>query len=448
MHKIIYQLTCFILATSTHTLLAQVNPEEIISENDTFQEAFYESLKQKGIENYDKAIIELEKCLQLQPHNAFIYHELGKNYYLKKDYILAEEAYKKATEIEPKNKWNWIDLYEVYYQTKNYNQGILTLQKIIPLDKKYKEDLLALYMYTRQFDKALLLINELDESEGKSERRNQYRAEINKQTNNNAGHKADLEKAIDNNPLNEENYLSLITQYSETNQEEKVKEVIQKLQKNIPNSEWAAVFLFKYHINDGKGTEAFNNLETVLKNKKIDKKIKIKMFNEFLIFTSKNPAFENQLSKVTSYFEGDPEFNVYKEVGKFYFKKKQWDLAIQNFEKSNTLQKNDIEIALSLLICQEEKKDYPIMLKIATDYLDLFPNQPEFYYFAGKANFQIKNYKKANELLQIGLDYIVENPILEINFLNLIAEVTMALGEPKKAEEWQKKAMSIKNKTK
>ncbi|MFK6999606.1 tetratricopeptide repeat protein [Flavobacterium oreochromis] len=448
MNKIIYQLACFILAASTYTLVAQANPEDIVSASDTFEEAFYESLKQKGIENYDKAIFELEKCLQLQPNNAVIYHELGKNYYFKKEYLSAEEAYKKATEIDPKNKWNWIDLYDVYYNTKNYNQGILTLQKIIPLDKKYKEDLLALYMYTRQFDKALLLINELDESEGKTERRNQYRTEINRQTNINAGNKSDLEKAIETDPLNEENYLSLITKYSETNQEEKARQTIEKLQKNIPTSEWAAVFLFKYQINEGKDLEAFTTLETVLKSRKIDKKIKIKMFNEFLIFVSKNPIFENQLSKAISYFEGDPEFNVYKEVGKFYFKKKQWDSAIKIFEKSIILQKNDVEVALYLLISCDEKKDYSLMSKIATDYSDLFPNQPEFYYFAGKGNFQIKNYKKANDFLEIGLDYVVENPNLEINFLNLMSEVAVALGNSKKAEEWQKKATSIKNKTK
>ncbi|MET2996121.1 cytochrome C biosynthesis protein [Flavobacterium columnare NBRC 100251 = ATCC 23463] len=445
MNKTIYKLACFIFITSTHPFLAQTDPENIVSDDDSFQEAYYESLKQKGIENYDKALIELEKCLQLQPNNAVIYHELGKNYYFKKDYISAEEAYIKATELDSKNKWNWIDLYDVYYNTKNYNQGISVLQKIIVLDKKYKEDLLALYMYTRQFDKALILINELDESEGKTERRNQYRAEINRQTNISAGSKSDLEKAIETNPLNEENYLSLITKYSETNQEEKARQVIEKLKQNLPTSEWAAVFLFKYHITDTKGTEAFNTLETVLKSRKIDKKIKIKMFNEFLIFVSKNPIFENQLSKAMSYFEGDPEFNVHKEVGKFYFKKKQWDLAIKNFEKSIILQKNDLETALCTLICYEEKKDYQVMLKLTTDYLDLYPNQPEFYYFAGKANFELKNYKKANEFLEIGFDYIIENPVLEINFLNLISDVSIALGNTKKAEEYQKKALIIKN---
>ncbi|WP_136667547.1 lipopolysaccharide assembly protein LapB [Flavobacterium sp. H122] len=437
-----------VLIFSTQFSIAQTNPEDIALDSDAFQEAYYESLKQKGIENYDKAIIELEKCLQLQPQNAVVFHELGKNYFFKKDYVQAEEAYTKATQIDPINKWYWIDLYEVYYETKNFNQGILTLQKIIPLDKKYKEDLVSLYMYTRQYDKALLLINELDETEGKTERRNQYRAEINKQTGLSAGNKNDLEKAIDENPLNEENYLSLIAKYSESNQEEKARQVLEKLQKNIPGSDWAQVFLFKYYINDGKGQEASKALETVLKSRKVDKKIKFKMFNEFLIFASKNPAFENQLASAAKYFEGDPEVDVYKEIGKFYYKKQNWDLAIKNLEKSVAVKNSDVEANIFLLASYEEKADFQNMQKVASDLIDMYPNQPEYYFFAGKSAFQLKNVKKANEFLEIGLDYVVDNTGLEIDFLNLMSQVASALGNGKKAEEYSTRAANLKNKKK
>ena len=49
------------------TLLAQTEPEEIASVNDDFQNHFYESLKQKGIENYDKAIDEWKSVILFNP---------------------------------------------------------------------------------------------------------------------------------------------------------------------------------------------------------------------------------------------------------------------------------------------------------------------------------------------------------------------------------------------
>ncbi|MCL9809899.1 tetratricopeptide repeat protein [Flavobacterium luminosum] len=435
-----------VLSCCTQTLLAQVNPEDIALETDDFQEAYYEALLQKGIENYDKAIVSLEKCLQLQPENEVIYHELGKNYFFQKNYIEAENNYVKATQLQPNNKWYWIDLYEVYYETKNYNQGITTLQKIIPLDKNYKEDLLSLYMYTRQYDKALVLINELDETVGKTYIRDTYRLEINMQSTSNSTGKKNLESAIEQNPLVEENYISLIYTYSENNQEEKARAVAQKMEKNIPNSEWAQVFLFKYHINDNKGTEALASLEKVLNGKKIDMKIKFRMFNEFLIFTTKNSSFETQLNKIIPYFENNPEVNVYTELGKFYYKKKNWSKAIAYLEKAFNTSTNDLETNIFLLASYEEVANYELLLKKASELVDLYPNQPEYYYFAGKASAKVKNFKKAITFLEIGIDYVVDNVALETDFCLLLSETFKEMGNIPKSDQYQKRAINLKKK--
>jgi hypothetical protein len=60
----------------------------------------------------------------------------------------------------------WVGMYDVDYETKDYSNAIKRL-KINP--SKFKEDLTSLYMSTSQFDKALQLINELNESSGDRE---------------------------------------------------------------------------------------------------------------------------------------------------------------------------------------------------------------------------------------------------------------------------------------
>jgi hypothetical protein len=65
----------------------------------------------------------------------------------------------------------WVGMYDVDYETKDY---AIKRLKINPFDPKFKEDLTSLYMSTSQFDKALQLINELNESSGKSDRRESY----------------------------------------------------------------------------------------------------------------------------------------------------------------------------------------------------------------------------------------------------------------------------------
>ena len=432
---------CIISATA----LAQTQPEDVALEKDDFKESYYESLVQKGIENYDKAIISLEKCVQLQPENPVIYHELGKNYFFQKNYASAEQAFTKATQLDSKNKWYWIDLYEVYYETKNYNQALLIAQKIIPLDKKYKEDAVSLYMYTQQFDKALVLINELDETVGNTELRDRYKLQILAQTKTNSSDKSTLEKAITESPTIEENYLSLIYLYSDNNQEEKAFQVAQKLEKNIPNSIWAQVFLYKYYINNNDGNSASSSLKTVLNSPKIDKKVKYRMYNEFLIFVLKNPLFEDELDKATLYFENDSEFDVHKEIGKFYYKKKNWSLAIKNLEK---VVHSDLETNLFLLVAYEETGNLEKLERKASELVDTFPNQPEYYFFVGKAANLLKKYKKANDFLASGLDYIVDNINLEIDFLNQLAEATKGLGNTEKSNYYLTKANNLKAKQK
>ncbi len=130
-----------VLLSNSPLLLAQTEPEEIKQETNQFQESFYESLLQKGIENYDKAIKALEKCAKLQPNNATVFFELGKNYLALKDYENAYKSFGHATQIDPKNRWFWVGMYDVSFETSNYNQALIAINKLIPFDEKYKEDL-------------------------------------------------------------------------------------------------------------------------------------------------------------------------------------------------------------------------------------------------------------------------------------------------------------------
>jgi len=81
----------------------------------------------------------------------------------------------------------------------------------------------------------------------------------------------------------------------------------------------------------------------------------------------------------------------------------------------------------------------------ANDLLDLFPNQPEYYFFAGKAAHLLKNLKKANDLLQSGLDYVIENKALEIDFLTELAQISNELGNANQANTYLARINKLKN---
>lgn len=427
----------------------QTEPEEIKLDDNKFKDYFFEALKQKAIENYDKAIVSLERCLKIDANNATIYNELGKNYFSLKDYKNAYAAFEKANALDPTNKWFLIGMYDVDYETKDYVDGVKVVNKLIPLDPKFKEDLTSLYMNTREFDKALLLINELNETVGKSERRENYKLQILSQGKYQDSEITNLVDQINKYPKEESNYISLIHLYSKKDDVEKVLQTAQKLEKEIPNSEWAQVSLFKNYLVNKDNEKALKAMNVILASTKVDSKIKHRIFNEFLIYVNNNPQLTPDLDKFIGYFDEDPNVNVTKEIGKYYHSKKQWDKAIKYYQMA--LNKNnaaDVETNLLLLDLYVQSGEFYKVAKTASEMVELYPAQPQFYYYAGLAYNQLKQFKKAKEMLEMGMDYVVEDVTLEINYNIQLGEAYNGLGDSKKKELYFSKANELLKKQK
>ena len=409
---------------------AQQEPEEIALANNDFENNFFEALKQKGMENYDKAIVSLQKCLAKEPNSAVAYHELGKNYLWLKNYAEAEKAFKKATEIDPKNRWYWQGLYDVYYEQKDFNRAIPIVVKLTEWRKEYyQEDLVSLYMYTQQYDKALTLINEMEQTVGMSEKRERYKLEILAGRVEAKPKREALEEAIKKDPKNEDNYIDLIYLYSESNQEAKAVEVARRLEKAVPTCDWAQVSLFKFNLNNNDPAQATQNMMQVIGSRKIDAKIKHRVLNEFLIYASNNTAYLPALEKAVDAFGGDRTVNVPKEIGKFFFNKKNFSEAIRYFEKALVNKDDDTEAVDLLLFTYAESAQYDKMYKLATKYLDLYPTQPQLYYYAGFAANKLQQYSKAKEWLESGMDFIVDDAALLAKFKQQLDLAKKALGK-------------------
>ena len=430
-------------------LLAQGEPKDTLAlAENKFETSFYESLKQKGIENYDKAIESLEKCQTLQSDNAVVYFELGKNYLALKKYKEAYDNFEKATKIDPKNRWAWAGMYDVCYETHDYNQSIIVVQKLIEFKSDYKEDLVSLYMNTQQFDKALDLINNLNQTVGKSDKRELYKAQILSDAKYQGSEKANLIEQIKKNPKDEASYVALIYMYSQSNQEEKALEVAKQLEANIPTSDWAQVSLFKFHLNNNDGDKAVKAMNIVFASDKIDRKIKHRMLNEFLIFTKNNPQYEKDLDTAIGYFSDDKEVKVAKEIGKFYQSKKDWVKAIKYYEMHLKTTNDDMETILLLMQAYTENLQFDKLAKASEEQMQLFPTQPQLYYYNGLANNQLKNYKKAKDVLESGIDFVIDDTVLEINFNLQLGETYNGLGDMKKKDLYFSKANTLIEKQK
>ncbi len=446
MNKIITFLMLFITFGYNQVSFAQEtpNPEEIAAVDDAFENNFYAALTQKAIENYDRAIVSLQKCLDKDAENPVIHHELGKNYFALKQYAEAQNSFQKAIDLNPIERWYWNGLYDVFYETKDYNNAIRIVTKLIEFNKDFQDDLVSLYMYTNQKDKALALLIEMEQTTNLSQTMEFYKLQLEKTPEVNKPQKNDLEREIKKNPLVEQNYIDLIYQYSESNNEEKAFEVAKQLAENIPNSDWAHVSLVKFYLNNNEGQNATTSLFKVLESAKIDNKIKHRVFNEYLIFASNNPEYASNLEKAITILDEDRTINVSKEVAKYFLKKNRLDEAILYFEKSIKNQPEDFESFEFLMQLLVQQKQYDKVEKYANQQVELYPTQASLYYYSGVALLNLNKTKEAISKLEEGADYVVENPTLEKEIYTQLALAYEKSGDLKKKEVVLKKIEKLK----
>ncbi|MBT8273392.1 MAG: tetratricopeptide repeat protein, partial [Bacteroidia bacterium] len=286
-------------------LLSQVDfnktPDDDLGNiEDKYQEYFFEALKQKGIENYDRSVQALLKCLRLDDTQSVVYYELGKNYVKLKNFGAAENVLKKAISMDQDNEWYLDELYGVYVELNDFDKALKTVKQLVKYHPDYKEDLANLYFRNKRFKAALKILDELDSQFGVSESRDYLRNDIYNATGADDDRIENLIQRIEINPDNELNYLNLIYRYSEQGDKDKAFDTALLLLEEKPDSQLVHLALYKFFLTDNQAEEAINSMKIVLKSGTIKPEAKAKVLNDFVSFVKSNPQYESDLLEVTT----------------------------------------------------------------------------------------------------------------------------------------------------
>ncbi len=413
---------------------------------DAFQENFFEALKQKAIENYELALTALnkaEKVAKSKENKAVVYFEMGKNYTYLKNYAQAEESFNKVLQSEGDRPDVLEQLYEVFYQQKEYEKSIPLVQKLIPFDEDYKEDLANLYILTKQYDKALGELDELDNVWGESDIRNALRAQIYRATGNTEGAIENLEQKIDNNPKNEKEYLNLIFLYSDQGNKEKAFEAAKNLLKNNPKSQLVHLALYKFYLDEGNSSEAIKSMKIVFASEEIDKETKYKVLGDFIQFVNENPQYETELAEIVNEFSLE-NGRVYEKLGDYYAAKNRKEDALNAYKKGIAKDPDNYNLLKNTLLFQIDFKKYGAAAKLSGEGLEIFPAQALLYLLSGVANNGLQQSDAAIESLETGLDFILDDPKMERDFYEQLSLAYNTKGDSKKAKMYRDKASDLK----
>lgn len=422
-----------------------VNQDDLGNVTDQFQEYFFEALKQKGIENYEKAITALEKCLALDSEKAVVYFELGKNYRELEQYDRAVENLRKALELQPEKESILVYLFQTYGMTKDYQGAIATVRQLIPLDSQYKEDLANLYFLNEDYEAALNLIDELDKDLGANSYRTSLRRQIYARTNNTGAQIGNLRQSISNNPDVEQNYLNLIYIYSEQGDEEAAFGVARELLEANPGSSLAHLALYKFYLDKGQPEAAVASMKIVFESEEIDAESKFKVLNDFLNFVQENPEYEEELIDVAAKLtEWEDAPRLYEQLGEYYLKKQNREDALTFFELGLKENPDNFELIKNTLVLQIEFQKFEAANRLSSQALESFPSQALLYLFKGAALNKLAKFSDAEANLMEGLDYLIDNARMEADFYSQLAISHNGMNNADKAEEYRLKAENLK----
>ena len=410
---------------------------------DEYQELFFEALKQKGIENYQRAVDALLKCINIKSTDAVVYFELGKNYNLLKNFGAAEDALKKAISIEPDNEWYLDELYEVYIQQDDTNKALRTIKQLVKYHPDYRQDLVSVYIKAKEYKDALKLLDELDEELGYNPDRDFLRNQIYDITGKDKDRIENLEERLANEPNNENNYLNLIYRYSETGKKDKAFDLAKQLLQLNPNSQLVHLALYKFYLDDNDTEMAIQSMKIVLTSSDINPDAKAKVLNDFVNFVGSNPQYEPDLLEVTALVSNDRSPKTNLELAQYYLKSGDKAKALFYFEEILKEEPNNYSVIKDVLLLQLDLSKDELAAKKSESAIELFPAQPIFYLINGVANNKLKQPKKAITSLETGLDYIVEDVKLEIDFYRQLSVAYQLDNNITKAQSFEKKAEAL-----
>lgn len=434
-------------AQNQDNLSDEINIDNLGDHTDEFQEVFFKAIAQRAVENPQKAIEELKKCLKLKPDNTAVFYEMAKNYIDLQDYEEAEEFLKK-TLAEPAYADNiniHKQLFYVFSMQKAYDAAIKEAQFISEYEPVYYQELANLHLLQKDYQEALDALDRNDAIEGIDEFRDDFRMIIYKEGSLIEQGIAFFKKRFQDSEEDTRAAILLMELYRLNNSPQKAIEVGIDLEKQSPNEPRLYVEMALAYLVSGNISEAKTYSRKVVKSLTLDEKDKLKVINSFKALALQNAEAQDAfVSVLDTALSSEKNSSSKAELGEFY-KSRDKDKALENFKSALRNKPNDFKLIKNILELELELNKYLDALETSQKALQSFPSQAYLYYGKGFALGKLNKHEEAVEVLEEALDYIFEENELKQNVYKALNVSYLALGKQKKAGEYEQKLINMLN---
>ena len=410
--------------------------------------AFFEGNKYKMLGDYNKAGAYFLQCLELNPNSAASYYELAQILAMAGDYDNAIKYTEKAHQLFPNNKWYLSQLINLT-KTIGKNKEAIKLQEkylqLQPDDLNAYLDLTDSYIKRKEWNNALNTLSLIEKKYGYSEELMLEKNKIYIQEGNYKAAQNEINKLIEKNPDEIKYQIYLADLYMQENKKKDAFEIYKKLRDKYPNDGKIRFSIARYYLENKDTTKAFEELVPAVSSKEIDLNTKIQLLFPYVTMTKVNDKQKQLIDKIVNnlvitYPEEVKSHSLYADL---LIQNKDYKKAQKELQFLSTKVTDRYSIFEQLLYIDNDLNDNKSLCKDSKRTIELFPNQAIPYFFSGFALFNNKEYAKAVDILEIGIDYVIQNKALENQFYMLLGDSYHKLKNNDKSNAYYEKAIAL-----
>jgi len=410
--------------------------------------SFYEGEKQMMLGNHSLASQYFMRCNKLMPDRATPYFQLAQLYYMTKDYHNALKYAELAHNRALNNSWISEFLVNLYEGFNKYDKAADLLREILkqkPNDFTYSMELARVSSILGKHSEALKIYNDLEKRFGIQETTSLAKEKLYISLKD----YADAEKIIDALIAaypNEKKYLGIKGNLLVTQHEyDKALAFYQNAIAENPDISPFRIALAEIYQLKKDPEKSIAQLKIGFAGDDVDIQNKVQIIYSYMRYYQDNEKIFNEIESliqvlIKNYPKAVDSHTVYADYlveAKRYKEARNELILIKDEAKDNYL------LWTQLIFLDANLGDNKSMYEHAKEAMDLFPNQPKFYLFAGSAAFMTHKYQAAISPLVNGLNVMVKDTAgMRAQFYNYLAESYYHLKKQDSAFYYFDKAIS------
>ena len=413
-----------------------------------FEYFFVEALKQKMFGNAQEAIRLLSSCLEIDPNSSAAMFELANIHAANNDFTSASLLLEKAISLNPDNKWYKLLLAQVYQQTRKYSEAADIYAGLL---KKEPENLEYIYMNAallataQRFDEAIAAYERMEKETGINEQISVAKQQIYVSTGEIDKAFAEINKLIENSP-NEAKYYGLLADlYQSQGDSENALKNYQKIQEMDPENGFVHFSLANYYLENGDKEKSFEETKAGFASDAVDIQTKMQLYMMLTANPAQSTLNEKQRGELIQILleKNADESLVHTIHAEELLKQNKLAEGRKALLKAIEIEPNDYMVWERIMYIDNDLQEWEKLYEHTGKIIELFPNQPQGYFFKAIACVQLEKFDETIELSEEGMDYVIDNPQLQANFLMLKGEAIYKNGNRPEAFKVFDKAVKI-----